>query len=160
MAPATLSRKLDPSDAGPALDEALSFMRLLWAIDHELERVSKRMEATIGLTIPQRLCLLLIGTNPGILASQIADILHLHRGTLSGILQRLEAAGLITRTPEATDARRMGLALTRDGWRLKGQRAGTFERAVRRMLAHVSDADRRAAERVLVTLRRELQAIT
>ena len=35
------------------LDDVLHFMRLIWAIDHELERVSKRMEARLGLTIPQ-----------------------------------------------------------------------------------------------------------
>ena len=83
------------------LDDVLRFMRLIWAIDHELERVSKRMEARIGLTIPQRLTLLLIGQNPGILASELAEVLHLHRGTLSGILRRLEHAGYIERTVDA-----------------------------------------------------------
>ena len=75
------------------LDEVLQFMGLIWAIDPEMERVSKRMEATVGLTIPQRLSLLLIGRNPGILASELASVLHLHRGTLSGVIRRLEAAG-------------------------------------------------------------------
>jgi len=35
------------------LDDVLRFMRLIWAVDHELERVSKRMESRLGLTIPQ-----------------------------------------------------------------------------------------------------------
>jgi len=95
------------------LDDVLRFMRLIWSIDHELERVSKRMEARIGLTVPQRMSLLLIGRHPGILASALADVLHLHRGTLSGIVQGLEAAGYVARTADPQDARRVGLRSTR-----------------------------------------------
>jgi DNA-binding MarR family transcriptional regulator len=140
------------------LDDVLRFMRLIWAIDHELERVSKRMEARIGLTIPQRLSLLLIGQNPGILASELAKVLHLHRGTLSGILRRLEAAGYVARTVDTRDARRVGLTLTRSGQALNRRRAGTFEDAVRRMLESVRGTERSAAEHVLSRLAAELRA--
>jgi len=141
------------------LDEVLRFMRLIWSIDHELERVSKRMEARIGLTIAQRLSLLLIGRNPGILASELADVLHLHRGTLSGIVQRLEAAGYVTRTADPRDARRVGLTLTRTGRTAHNRRAGTFEDAARRALDSVLPAERAAAEHVLVRLGAELRAV-
>ena len=141
------------------LDDVLRFMRLIWAIDHELERVSKRMEARIGLTIPQRLTLLLIGQNPGILASELARVLHLHRGTLSGILRRLEAAGYIARTVDTRDARRAGLTLTRAGQSVNRRRAGTFEDAVRRMLESVRGTERSAAEHVLSRLGAELRAV-
>ncbi len=109
------------------LDDVLPFMRLIWAVDHELERVSKRMESTLGLTIPQRLSLLLIGSHPGILASELAATLHLHRGTLSGIVRRLAAAGFIERTVERGDGRRVGLTLTARGRRMNLRRSGTFE---------------------------------
>jgi len=141
------------------LDHVLRFMRLIWAIDHELERVSKRMEDRIGLTIPQRLSLLLIGQNPGILASELAGVLHLHRGTLSGILRRLQQAGYIERTVDARDARRAGLTLTRSGQTVNRRRAGTFEDAVRRMLESVGGAERSAAEHVLSRLGAELRAV-
>jgi DNA-binding MarR family transcriptional regulator len=139
------------------IDDVLHFMRLIWAIDHELERVSKRMESRIGLTIPQRMSLLLIGRNPGILASELAAVLHLHRGTLSGVLRRLEAAGHITRTIDASDARRAGLTLTAAGRKVNRRRAGTFEDAVRRVLGATVAADRAAAEQVLARLAGELR---
>jgi DNA-binding MarR family transcriptional regulator len=139
------------------LDDVLRFMRLIWAIDHELERVSKRMEARLGLTIPQRLALLLIGRNPGILASELASVLHLHRGTLSGVVRRLEAAGYVTRTVDAADARRAGLSLTAAGRRVNRRRAGTFEDAARRVLAATLPAERAAAEHVLARLGSELR---
>jgi MarR family transcriptional regulator, organic hydroperoxide resistance regulator len=139
------------------LDDVLRFMRLIWAIDHELERVSKRMEARLGLTIPQRLSLLLIGRNPGILASELAAVLHLHRGTLSGVLRRLEAAGYIARTVDASDGRRAGLTLTAAGRRVNRRRAGTFEDAVRRVLGSTLATERAAAEHVLARLAGELR---
>ena len=139
------------------LDDVLRFMRLIWAIDHELERVSKRMEARLGLTIPQRLSLLLIGRNPGILASELATVLHLHRGTLSGVVRRLEAAGYVIRTVDASDARRAGLTLTASGRRVNRRRAGTFEDAVRRALGATPADERAAAERVLGRLGGELR---
>jgi len=142
-----------------ALDEVLRFMRLIWAVDHQLERVSKRMEATIGLTIPQRLSLLLIGRHPGILASEVAEVLHLHRGTLSGIIGRLEASGYVRRTVDARDARRVGLTLTPAGAALNERRGGTFEGAVRRLLASARPRDLEAAERVLAALGSELRAV-
>lgn len=140
------------------LDDVLRFMRLIWAIDHELERVSKRMETRLGLTIPQRLALLLIGRNPGILASELASVLHLHRGTLSGVVRRLEAAGYVTRTVDRADARRAGLTLTAAGQRVNRRRAGTFEDAARRALAATLPAERAAAEHVLSRLGSELRA--
>jgi MarR family transcriptional regulator, organic hydroperoxide resistance regulator len=144
---------------GPALDEVLRFMRLIWAIDHELERVSKRMETTVGLTIPQRLSLLLIGRNPGMLASELAAVLHLHRGTLSGIVRRLEASGYLQRTADRTDARRVGLTLTAAGRAINRRRRGTFESAVRRLLATTPPQDLSAAERVLTMLGSELRMV-
>jgi len=149
----------DPVSREIPLDDVLRFMRLIWAVDHELERVSKRMEDRIGLTIPQRLSLLLIGQNPGILASELAEVLHLHRGTLSGILRRLERAGYIERTVDVRDARRAGLTLTRSGQTVNRRRAGTFEDAVRRMLESVGGVERSAAERVLSRLGAELRAV-
>jgi DNA-binding MarR family transcriptional regulator len=141
------------------IDDVLRFMRLIWAIDHELERVSKHMESRIGLTIAQRFSLLLIGRTPGISASELAAIMHLHRGTLSGVLRRLEAAGYLTRTADPRDARRAGLTLTPAGRAIGRRRAGTFEDAARRVLGSVLPAERAAAERVLSRLGTELRAV-
>jgi hypothetical protein len=53
--------KLEAASATTAdareLPPTLAFMRLLWAIDHGLRSVSKRMHSSIGLTGPQRLVL-------------------------------------------------------------------------------------------------------
>ena len=145
---------------GDGLDDVLRFMRLIWSVDHELERVSKHMESRLGLTIPQRLSLLLIGRQPGILASELAAILHLHRGTVSGVLRRLEKGGYIERTVSTEDGRRVGLALTGAGRAANRRRAGTFEEAARRVLESTRSIDRAAAEQVLTRLAEELRALS
>jgi DNA-binding MarR family transcriptional regulator len=139
-------------------DRVLRFMRLIWAIDHQLESVSKRMEASLGLTIPQRMTLLLIGRQPGILAGELAALLHMHPGTISGIIRRLEASEFIERHADPADARRVRLSLTEKGRDANRRRTGTFESAVRELLDAGAKADIDAAERVLAELAQRLQA--
>ena len=103
--------------------------------------------------------LLIVGHNPGILASELAQVLHLHRATLSGIIRRLRGSGYLDGTVNQTDGRRVGLTLTAPGRAINRQRAGTFEEAVRRLLASTPTRDRLATERVLVRLGAELRAI-
>jgi hypothetical protein len=73
-------------------DPAIEFMQSMWAVDHELQRVSKRMEAAIGLTGPQRFALVLISRFPGVAAGILAAHLHLHPGTVTGIIARRSGA--------------------------------------------------------------------
>lgn len=143
----------------PTLDRVLEFMQVMWAVDHQLQSVSKNMKSTLGLTVPQRMSLLLIGRNPYISAGELAESLHLHPGTISGIVRRLEDAGFITRESDETDARRTRLVVTRRGRVVNRRRKGTFEDAVRRVLGASSSHDIEGAERVLGRLALQLQAI-
>ena len=131
-------------------------MRLIWAIDHELQSLSKRMQATLGLTVPQRMTLLLIGRHPGILASELATLLHLHQGTMSGIVRRLESARYVARVGDTGDARRMRLTLTARGRKANASRTGTYEAAVRRVLASTSRKEIASADMLLTRLARAL----
>src|SRR3954466_12832271 len=125
-----------PEGAGaPPLGAVLDFMRLLWAVDHALQSASKRMESTYGVTGPQRLVVRIVGRFPGIAAGRVAEILHVHPSTLTGILKRLEARGMLQRKADPRDARRALFALTAKGRKLDTVRTGAVELAVRRVLA-------------------------
>ena len=100
-----------------SLGEPLEFLRLLWAVAHALHSTSKRLEATMGITGPQRLALQMIGRFPQITAGQLARLLHVDPSTLTGIVQRLVRRGLIQRRPDAQDGRRTLLGLTAEGRR-------------------------------------------
>lgn len=143
----------------PTPDPALQLMRLIWSVDHEMLSVSKRMETTLGLTIPQRMTLLLVGRHPDILASEIAAWLHLHPGTVSGIVRRLERGGYLRRTGHADDGRRQRLTLTPLGRKANSRRSGTFEGAVRKVLTDTSEGELAAVEKLLTRLASELRVI-
>lgn len=113
-----------------ALPDVLAFMQGLWAVVHRMERLSKQMGARTGVTGPQRLVVRLIGLFPGISAGTLAATLHLHPSTLTGVLKRLEAQGLLSRTADPADGRRTVLRLTRRGARVAGDKQGTLEAAV------------------------------
>jgi len=141
----------------PPLGAVLDFMRMLWAVDHALQSTSKRMEASFGLTGPQRLVVRIVGRFPGIAAGRVADILHVHPSTLTGILKRLEGRGVLQRKPDARDARRALFMLTAKGRKLDVVRTGTVEQAVRRVLT--KDPEKvAAAQEVLAALSEELDA--
>ena len=133
----------------PNGDRVLQFMRTIWAIDHELERVSKRMENSHGVTVAQRMTLLLIGRDPDASAAGLAALMHMHAGTMSGILKRLEAGGFIARRSHEGDARRHALMLTPKGTAVNRQRRGTLEDTVRGLLKSHRPSEVAAAERVL-----------
>src|ERR1041384_3036504 len=93
------------SDPKYQLDPVLDFMRLLWSIEHGLQRMSKRMEGELGITGPQRLVLRVVGRFPNLSASELAHIVRLHPSTITGILKRLVARGLLERTADPADTR-------------------------------------------------------
>jgi MarR family transcriptional regulator, organic hydroperoxide resistance regulator len=142
-------------DLGPVLD----FMRALWALDHALQSASKRMEGTIGVTGPQRLVLRIVGRYPGASAGEVSSILHLHPSTLTGVLRRLEARGLLARRRDPRDARRALLELTVEGRRIDELRTGTVEAAVRRTLRRLPPATVLAVRETTEALRTELDRL-
>jgi DNA-binding MarR family transcriptional regulator len=134
------------------LSPELEFMRLLWAVEHGLQKTSKRMARRIGLTGPQRLALKLIGRFPAIAPGELAHLLRLHPSTVTGVLIRLERHGLITREAHAHDGRRAHLHVTAAGLRLSRPIPGTVEDAVKRLIARVGPHRLAVAESVLIQL--------
>jgi DNA-binding MarR family transcriptional regulator len=158
-------RDLDParrigsqasSEAQRSLGEVLSFMQLLWAVAHGLESTSKRMLAAVGVTGPQRLVLRLIGQYDELSPGELADILHVHPSSLTGMLRRLERGGLIRRRRHPDDGRRAVLTLTSRGRTLSDSQTGTVESKVRSTLRKVSPAKAAAARDVLKALAKQL----
>jgi DNA-binding MarR family transcriptional regulator len=132
------------------LDPALDFLRLLWAIEHGLQRMSKRMEAGLGVTGPQRLVLRIVGRFPGLSAGDLAGIVQLHPSTITGILQRLVGRGLLVRERDPEDKRRVRLRLKpRARTFTRASQSGTVERAVTRALGRARAQQVRAARAVL-----------
>jgi MarR family transcriptional regulator, organic hydroperoxide resistance regulator len=140
-----------------ALGDVLGFMRLLWAVAHGLESTSKRMGAGLGVTGPQRLVLRLIGHYSRLSPGDLAQLLHVHPSSLTGVLGRLERSKLLERRRDPSDGRRAILSLTAKGRALNARRAGTVEESVRRALAAQSRSKITIAGEVLTAIARELE---
>lgn len=139
------------------LGETLEFMRLLWSVDHALQRTSKRMDRKLGVTGPQRLVIRVVGSRPGVSAGEVARTLHLHPSTLTGILKRLERRKIVRRVADPEDGRRAFLHLNGLGQILNAARRGTVEEAVERALSKQPPSELAAARRVLEALAAELE---
>jgi DNA-binding MarR family transcriptional regulator len=140
-----------------SLPDSLQFMRLLWAVAHGLDRTSKMMSRQLGVTGPQRLVLRVVGLSPGISAGDLADLLHVHPSTLTGVLQRLVDQRLLSRAHHQSDRRRAVLHLTPKGGRMNTATKTTVEAAVSRVLGKTTDAQHAACRQVLDLIASELQ---
>jgi len=138
------------------MGETLQFMRRLWDLVHAFDVASKRMARTLGVTGPQRLVIRLVGLAPNQTASEIAAGLGQHPSTLSGVLARLEQRGLLVRTIDAADRRRVRFRLTPGGKKIDRERRGTIEAAVRRALARAGAEQIAAVGSVVALLVEEL----
>lgn len=133
---------------GPASE----FMRGLWRLNHAIERVSRSMEASSGVTAQQRAMIRCVGKYPGMIASQLAAHFHLDAGTVSTALGRLERKGLLERRRGHRDRRRVTLGLTAAGRAIDREATGTVEHAVEVLLETASPDEVACTRHVLGSL--------
>ena len=99
------------------LDKQLCFA--LYSTSLAMTRLYKPLLDALGLTYPQYLALLVLWERDGLAVSALGDKLFLDSGTLTPLLKRMEAAGLITRRRAVDDERRVNITLTAQGQQLK-----------------------------------------
>ena len=151
-----MAQRTGASDSSYPLDPVLDFLRLLWSIEHALQKMSKRMESELGITGPQRLVLRVVGQFPGLSAGELAHIVRLHPSTITGILQRLVRRGLLAREPDPGDSRRARLRLKPRAGAYTKTSSGTIEQAVTLALRRAGSSNVRAARKVLAEVAQQL----
>jgi MarR family transcriptional regulator, organic hydroperoxide resistance regulator len=101
------------------LDRQLCFA--LYSASLAMTKLYKPLLEPLGLTYPQYLVMLVLWESDGLAVSQVGERLALDSGTLTPLLKRLEAAGLVQRLRDTADERRVLLQLTPAGRALKAQ---------------------------------------
>jgi DNA-binding MarR family transcriptional regulator len=96
-----------------ALDDQLCFA--LYAASRAVTARYRPMLEAIGLTYPQYLVMMLLWETDHQTVGQLGARLSLDSGTLSPLLKRLTAAGLVTRHRRVEDERSVSIALTDKG---------------------------------------------
>lgn len=110
-----------PADAALLLDHQVCFA--LYSASLAMTKVYKPLLDTLGLTYPQYLVMLVLWEADGATVSALGDRLHLDSGTLTPLLKRLEATGLLERQRDAADERRVRVSLTERGAALRAPAA-------------------------------------
>jgi DNA-binding MarR family transcriptional regulator len=109
------------------LDDQLCFA--LYAASRAMTAAYAPMLDDLGLTYPQYLVLLVLWDHDGERVSGIGERLQLDSATLTPLLKRLEAAGLVERRRSTADERVVEVYLTAAGKRLK-RRAADVPRCI------------------------------
>ena len=91
----------------------------VYSTAHAFNRFYKPMLDRLGLTYPQYLVMLALWEQDGLPVKEIGERLFLDSGTLTPLLKRLQAAGLVKRTRSTADERQVIVALTAQGEALK-----------------------------------------
>ncbi|NWE52975.1 MarR family winged helix-turn-helix transcriptional regulator [Brevundimonas sp. P7753] len=114
----------------------------LYAASNLITRLYRPLLDALGLTYPQYLVMMVLWEKSPCTVGEVGEQLHLETGTLTPLLKRMEAAGLIARHRDASDERRVLVTLTKPGEALRA-RAKSVPRALADKLAMpVTDLER------------------
>lgn len=119
MASRNTPRNTALSEQALRLDHQLCFA--LYSASLAMTKLYKPLLDELGLTYPQYLALLVLWEQDGVTVSDLGERLYLDSGTLTPLLKRMEAAGLVSRLRDAADERRVLIRLTAGGRQLKAR---------------------------------------
>jgi DNA-binding MarR family transcriptional regulator len=123
-----------------ALDRQVCFA--LAAASRSVIALYRPVLQPLGLTHPQYLVMLALWERSPRTVSDIGATLLLEPATLSPLLKRLEAAGLVTRARSVTDERALDVRLTEDGAALRVQAEAVPPQIIARLGMPVVELER------------------
>ena len=109
-----------------------------------------------GLHVGQEMVLVELWETDGLRGGELAARLGVEPPTVTKMLRRLEGCGLVERRPDPSDARSFRVSLTASGRDLEGPVAGCWESAEGRLLAGLSEGERRTFYELLLRVRSNL----
>ncbi|OZE79465.1 MarR family transcriptional regulator [Rhodococcus sp. 15-649-1-2] len=128
------------SDDDPlALDRQVCFA--LAVANRAVLAVYRPLLEPMGLTHPQYLVMLVLWESSPRSVKEIAAALQLDSPTLSPLLKRLEAAGLLVRTRSRSDERQLAVELTADGAELRTQAENIPPAVVERLGVEITELE-------------------
>ena len=105
----------------PDLDDLLCFA--VHSTGFAFNRLYRRPLQRLGLTYPQYLVMVALWREDGVTVGRLGEQLALDTSTLTPLLKRLEALGLLTRRRSEADERRVIVGLTEKGEGLRAEAA-------------------------------------
>jgi DNA-binding MarR family transcriptional regulator len=104
-------------------------------------------------------CLQALAHRDGMSQSDLAEMLHVSRPTVTTMLQRMESGGTIERRPDEADSRVTRVYLTEAGRGLAERMHAGFAEMLNVSVGSIPDADKRELTRILGTLNEHVEAV-
>ncbi len=130
--------KVEPLAAGPAL------VRLGSAIGELYEQQSR----AIGLTAQQARLLFILAEKPANMLG-LSSAVKVRKSTMTSLIDRMQELGLLTRTPDGADRRRLVVAITPLGAKKSKEFERGMRKSVTRLIAPLNEVERGALGRLL-----------
>jgi DNA-binding MarR family transcriptional regulator len=127
-----------------ALDNQFCFA--LYSTSHAMTKTYKPLLDRLGLTYPQYLVMLVLWEHDDVLVKDIGARLFLDSGTLTPLLKRLEANGLLARIRDTVDERQVRIVLSSEGRALRARALEVPEQILCATKQPVSELGRLRAE--------------
>lgn len=112
---------------------------VLRRISHAIELWSRELQRRFGLTAPQLAVLRQVAEGVNLSPTTIGEALHLSQPTVTGILQRLEDAGLVSREKSSVDRRSVIAAVTEEGRAMLAKAPPLLRDRFREQMEHLPD---------------------
>ncbi|MNL27761.1 Organic hydroperoxide resistance transcriptional regulator [compost metagenome] len=139
----------------PTIDQMLCFA--VYSAGHAFTRFYKPRLDALELTYPQYLVFLVLWEKDDLTVKALGDKLFLDSGTITPLIKRLEARGLVERRRDEDDERQVRIRLTGEGRALKARAAAIPLAAVQGSGLSLEGVD--ALRRELLALRERLDSV-
>lgn len=135
-------------------DIFMDLRRIMRAMDVH----SRKLAGSHGLTGPQMLCLREITTHGALTTGSLAKAVALSPATLTGILDRLEARGLVSRERRPEDKRRVLVSLTAMGRQMAQELPSPLQERFGERLTELSIDDQTSIRMALGSVARMMES--
>ena len=100
----------------------------LYAVSKEVVRLYKPFLDELGLTYTQYIAMMVLWEKRSLTVKELGEYLYLDSGTLTPLLKKMEAQGLVSRQRNAADERSVIVSVTDAGEALRAKAASIPER--------------------------------
>jgi MarR family transcriptional regulator, organic hydroperoxide resistance regulator len=144
-------RGVDPAvtqaDAGGTVEELRTALYQLFAAERRLR--SRDQSRPGELTHAQMRSIIALGSEREMTAGQLAKSAELTPGSVTAILDQLEAAGIVERRRSTEDRRVCYIALTPEGWKLRERKLSAWKSLWEERLSRFSDEQLQSAAEIV-----------
>jgi DNA-binding MarR family transcriptional regulator len=145
-----------PSDIKPEVDRVLEATLYLYT---ESRRLTKELARSVDLTGPQLTVLKMLEGLGDLSLSELSERIRAQNSTVTGIIDRMEQAGLVARVRSTEDRRVFKIKLTDRGAKIARSIAVEPMEVFRGALESLSPGEVRDLLRILTKIARRVQSI-